>query len=73
MEEINWIQNSKSKFIKEGQNMKYFHSLANWSRRKNFMKSISINGEFDTFGNMSSIFINIISAQFQKTLAKIIH
>lgn len=41
MEEINWRQNFRAKWVKEGdRNTKYFHSLASRHRRKNYVATL---------------------------------
>ena len=44
-EEISWRQKSRETWLKEGdRNTRFFHRTANAHRRRNFVKSISING-----------------------------
>ena len=45
MEETSWRQKSRETWLKEGdRNTGFFHRMANAHRRRNYLKSISING-----------------------------
>ena len=67
-EEISWRQKSRDTWLKEGdKNTGFFHRTANAHRRRNFVKSISINGrkqekEAEIKDGLVAAFQNLFSA-----------
>ena len=66
MEEVSWRQESRETWLKEGnRNTRFFHRMANSHRRRNSVRSISINGS--RFVKESEIKKGLVSA-FQSLL-----
>ena len=67
-EEISWRQKSRETWLKEGdKNTRFFHRTANAHMRRNFVKSISINGrkqekEAEIKDGLVAAFQNLFSA-----------
>ena len=67
MEEASWRQKSRELWLKEGdRNTGFFYKLANAHRRRNFLRSISINGrrceeEAELKEGMAGAFQSILS------------
>ena len=60
MEETSWRQKSRETWLKEGdRNTGFFHRMANAHRRRNYLKSISINGrKLDTEAEIKEGMVN---------------
>ena len=60
MEETSWRQKSRETWLKEGdRNMGFFHRMANAHRRRNYLKSISINDrKLDTEAEIKEGLVN---------------
>ena len=60
MEETSWRQKSRETWLKEGdRNTGFFHRMANAHRRRNYLKSISINGrKLDTEAEIKEGLVN---------------
>ena len=60
MEETSWRQKSRETWLKEGdRNTRFFHRMANAHRRRNYLKSININGrKLDTEAEIKEGLVN---------------